>query len=266
MVEQKNEENDDSAGLHTVTITMEIIEELQASNGASVIELQNRLDLSKSGIYNHLNTLQEYDLIVKQDDQYKLSLMFTLFGEYTREQDKLYSVGREAIEELSAELGHTVHLVTEENLHRIEISTVMGEMSIGSQFSSVYDRLNFHSTASGKAILAYTDEETRESILNKHDLFERTPNTITERSTLEEELDKIRDQGYSINDEEEMGGLRGVGAPIKGQGGAIEGAVSISAPTGRVTNECLHQDWSEKAIQTANVIQLNLIMATRAER
>ncbi|MHB9287885.1 IclR family transcriptional regulator [Halobacteriales archaeon Cl-PHB] len=265
MKRPEHDTDDGSGGLQTLAIALELVEELQRANGATVTELQERLGLSKSAIYNHLNTLREYGFVVKDGDRFELSLLFTQLGEFVREQNDLYSVGKEPLEELAEEVGYTAHLVTEEHYNRIEISVVMGEKAVGRKFSSVYDPLDFHTTASGKAILTFVDEDTREAILDKHGLPGRTPNSITDRATLAEELDTIRERGYSVNDEEEMEGLRGVAAPIKGQGGSVEGAVSISAPVGRMPEEQLHDELAEKAIQTANVIQLDLNMASRAD-
>lgn len=51
------------------------------------------------------------------------------------------------------------------------------------------------------------------------------------------ELDKIRFQGYAVDDEENEQGVRCVGAPIANFNGEVEGAISISGPSIRVTKE-----------------------------
>jgi DNA-binding IclR family transcriptional regulator len=263
MNESGSEPGDDSGELQTLAIALELVEELQRTNGATVTELQQRLDLSKSAIYNHLNTLREYEFVVKDGDRFELGLVLTLLGEYVREQNDLYAVGKDPIGELAETVGYTTHLVTEQHYNRIEICIERGEEAVGRKFSSVYDPLYFHTTASGKAILAFVDDETQDAILEKHGLPGRTPNTIDDRATLREELEVVRKRGYAINTEEEIEGLLGIAAPILGTGNSVEGAVSISAPVGRIPEERLHEGLAEKVTQTANVIQLDLNMAKR---
>lgn len=256
---------DGADGLRTLAIALETVKSLQRMNGATVTELQQRMNLSKSAIYNHLNTLQEHGFVVKNGETYELGLMFILLGEFVREENDLYSVGRDPIEALAEAIGYTAHLVTEQHHNRIELTVARGDKAVGRRFSSVYDPLDFHTSASGKVMLSFVDDETREAILAKHGLPERTSNTITDRETLEDELETVREQGYAINDEEEMGGLRGLAAPIKGQDDTVEGAVSISAPVGSVSEEQLHNEIAEQVIQTANVIQLDLNMERRRD-
>ncbi len=255
-----------SEGLQTLGIAMELLEELQTTNGATVAELQDRLGLSKSAIYNHLNTLMEYEYVVKRGDRFELSLMFTLLGEFVREQFELFSVGKDTIDEFATEIGFPAHLVTEQHHNRLEVYVTRGSDTVGTKSYSVYDPLDFHTTANGKSMLAFMDAEKRERILDKHGLPRRTPNTITDREALEEELELVRDRGYAINDGEELEGLRGVGAPVKGREGVIEGALSISAPVGRMPEDRIHDELAEEVINTANAIQLDLNMASRADR
>lgn len=257
---------DDATGLQTLSIALDLIETIQRQNGAKVTELQRELDLSKSAIYNHLNTLEDHGFVVKDGDTFELSLMFTLLGEYVREENDLYAVGKEQVQELAEETKYTTHLVTEQHNNRIEVCVAMGERAVGRKFSSVYDALDFHTTASGKAILAFFDEDRRTEILDKHGLTRRTPKTVTSREELFEELDLIRERGYAINDEEEIEGLRGVAAPIKGQEGTGLGAISISGPVSRLSEDRLHNELSEMVIRTANVIQLDLNMTSRSEQ
>lgn len=253
-----------SSGLQTLSIALELIKELQERNGATVAELQQGVDLSRSAIYNHLNTLYEHSFVAKEGEEFKLSLRFILLGEFVREQNNLYKVARAPIKELAESTGYTAHMVTEQHYDRIEIYVARGDHAVGRRFASVYDTVMFHTTANGKAILAFADDETRTNILQKHNLSRRTPNTITDQETLKSELEQIRERGYAINDEEEIEGLRGVAAPILGQGNTIKGAVAIDAPVAKMPEGRIHEELVEQVMQTANVIQVDLNMTDRS--
>ena len=68
-----------------------------------------------------------------------------------------------------------------------------------------------------------------------------TPNTITTREGLNEELEKIRKTGSAIDNEELAIGLRCVSAPVFDYTGFPSYAISIAGPTTRMTNEVIER-------------------------
>jgi len=62
-----------------------------------------------------------------------------------------------------------------------------------------------------------------------------TRNTITDLVDLEAELERIRDRGYAIDDEEYDEGLRCIGAPVRDHSGHVVAAVGIGGPVTRIT-------------------------------
>jgi len=71
-----------------------------------------------------------------------------------------------------------------------------------------------HCTALGKAILAWLPEDRVNDFISDLDLTKRTNNTIVKLHKLLEDLERTRERGYSLNNEEYMLGLVSVGAPL----------------------------------------------------
>jgi DNA-binding IclR family transcriptional regulator len=94
-----------------------------------------------------------------------------------------------------------------------------------------------HCTSLGKAVLAFLPEDEQLSLIDTLDLFPRTPNTITTKTALLENLRDIRARGYSIDEIENEEGVRCVGAPILNHLGRPIAAMSIAGPAYRVTQE-----------------------------
>jgi DNA-binding IclR family transcriptional regulator len=67
----------------------------------------------------------------------------------------------------------------------------------------------------------------------------RTPKTITALPRLLKELEKVRTQGYAVDDEENNLGARCVGAPVFNQQGAIEASVGLSGTTNQVSAQTM---------------------------
>jgi IclR family acetate operon transcriptional repressor len=66
-----------------------------------------------------------------------------------------------------------------------------------------------------------------------------TPRTLTTRAELREELARVQTRGYAVDDEEREPGARCVGAAILGMDGMVEGAISISAASARLTDDVI---------------------------
>ncbi len=91
---------------------------------------------------------------------------------------------------------------------------------------------NLHARASGKVLMAFATPDLFERYVARQPLTALTPNTITDPDTLLTELDRIRERGYGLDEEEFALGVTCVAAPIFDGGTAIA-ALTVAAPTGR---------------------------------
>ena len=96
------------------------------------------------------------------------------------------------------------------------------------------DRNPVHSTALGKAILAFLPESRTRAILGESPLLRKTPRTITQRRHLLENLSAVRDQRVALDMEENVTGVTCVAAPIFDNNGCVIAAFSISGPASRM--------------------------------
>ncbi|WP_122091264.1 IclR family transcriptional regulator [Halalkalicoccus subterraneus] len=256
----------DPRTLTTVLNAIEITRALMRLDGAGVTELADHLDESKSTTYTYLKSLEKGGLVTKADDDYRLSYEMLIFGEYVRNQSLLYTIGKSEIDGLAAETGQYAHLVVAENGRGHNLYKSKGDRAVGEDYQTAkfQQRDYLHITASGKAILAYLPHERAEEIIGRHGLPARTDRTITHRERLFEELDEIREQGYSHNDEEEIEGFRAIGAPIRSRDEAVLGSISVSGPKSVFGDESEYQEIVDLVVNTANVIEVNVNMSTRS--
>ncbi|MFC7078390.1 IclR family transcriptional regulator [Haloarcula halophila] len=248
--------------LKTVSRAFDIVRALEELDGAGVTELTEHLDLSKSVVYNYLSTLREEKFVVKEGDTYELSLQFLLVGEYVRYQNVLYQIGKPELEELAEKTGEFAHLATEEHGLGVNLYKVSGEKAVGSEYQvNKLQRADYlHFSATGKAILAHLPRERVEWIIDQYGLPEKTESTITEREALFDDLETIRERGYSLNEEEEITGLQAIGAPVRNRHGRVLGSISVSGPVRRMKQSGYHEQLIEDVVNTANVIEVNINM------
>lgn len=235
-------------------------------DGAGVTELADHLGMSKSTMYVYLRSLEEGGLISRNDGEYKISHNFITYAEYVRNKDPLFQVGKKEIDKLANETGQYAHIVVEEKGRGINLYKARGEDAVGQDYQvAKYQQRDFlHITASGKAILAHLPRERVIEIIETHGLPGRTEETITNKDSLLEELDQIKEQGFASNDEEEIEGFRAVGAPIQSRDGDILGSLSVSGPISIFQGEKFHQEIPNKVMQVANIIEVNINMANRS--
>lgn len=115
-------------------------------------------------------------------------------------------------------------------------------------------RLPVYCTSMGKAQLINLSRKELRDLLGKGPYPKTGLNTITRFGHLVAELDKVRKQGYAINDEELVVGLRSIAAPVLDAEGHVISAVNISVPAARVSRQELEIVLSPMVVETARQI------------
>src|SRR5699024_310740 len=108
-------------------------------------------------------------------------------------------------------------------------------------FTEVGRRAHPSATGVGKAILAGLDEERVRQVVASSGMPSPTPNSMTDLPTLEAALEKIRSQGYAVDEEDQVVGVRGFAVDVTGA--PLPMAISVSGPTSRV-----NQAFADKAV------------------
>lgn len=249
-------ESDSPRLIQSVETSFAIIETLQEQEGAGITELARELDLSKTAVYHHVMSLKELGYVVRDGNAYKLSLRFLNLGKYIQINNDLYEEGKPVVDELADRSREKSHLTIEENGRLVYLYKAEAEEAVGRQFP-VGERDYLHHSAAGKAILAHLPEEQTETIIEESGLPSRTENTITDGDELREELARVRENGYAINDEEEIRGIKAVAAPVMGESGAVIASVSVSGPATRLDGQT-QRELSEMVQEAANILQIRL--------
>jgi len=236
---------------------MEILDALAELGTAGVTELANHLAMDKGTVHHHLNTLESHGYVIKKHGEYKLSLRFFQIGEGVRRRREIYNVGKSEIDTLAEESGELANLMVEENGMGVYLHIAEGEDSVELDTKTGTTQY-LHTSALGKSILAFCSESKLDEILNKHGLPTKTTNTVTDRKTLDEQLDRIRNEGVAFDGEERAEGVRCVAAPILDKDDNILGAVSVSGPATRLDGDWFETKLPNMVRNTATIIKINV--------
>ncbi|MDF9747849.1 IclR family transcriptional regulator [Natrinema salsiterrestre] len=242
--------------IEAVQKTCRILEFLRDRGGAGVTEIAEELDISKSVVHAHLATLNDENLVVKDGHTYSLGLKFLDIAETVKNRVAKHEIVRDQVRALAEDTGEVVHFGAEENGRIVYVAKSKGEAAVETA-SKVGKRMPMHSTSLGKAILAEFPEDSIDRIVEQHGLPKQTERTITDERRLHEELDTTRKREYSIDDEENIPGVRCIGISVSAPEVGVLGALSISGPSQRMTDERIENELHEAIAQSANVIEVN---------
>jgi DNA-binding IclR family transcriptional regulator len=243
----------------TTDQTLRIVDLLLEMGSAGVTEIANACEMSKSGVHNHLKTLEDHGYVVGDDGVYSLGLRFLDVGGKVRDEMELYRVAKPEVESLADETGESVILATEQNGYCIHLDRANGDEAVNPVFINTHTGLRetMHNSALGKAILAHLPPEHVETILDKQGLPRTSPQTITDRETLLDQLETIRERGYSVDNEERIEGLRAIAAPIMTDD-TVVGSICVCGPTRRLSDERFEEELSDTILNTTNIVELGL--------
>ena len=241
--------------VRTVDRAMEIIEIIKELDGAGVSEIADRVDIGKSAVHNHLNTLVNREYLVKEGDEYQIGLSFLGLGAYARDRTEIYETARSEIDKLANETGELANLLVEKNGMGIYLYQAKGDNAVELD-THEGKQVRLHCTGLGKSILAFRPRDEVDEILDERGMPEMTDQTITDREQLYRELDQIRDQKYAVDNEERLAGLCCVSAPITDGEDRSIAAISVACPVHRVSEERFYEELPDAVLGTANVIEL----------
>ncbi|HET6410878.1 MAG TPA: IclR family transcriptional regulator C-terminal domain-containing protein [Anaeromyxobacter sp.] len=210
-----------------------VLERISREPSLSLEKLSRDVHLAKATAYRLLNTLRTLGY-VRRDEQDRWAMTLKLFNTGSRALDHLdlYAAARPVAEELAEHLGETVHMGVLEGDAAVYILKIESKHTIR-MFSRVGRRIPLHCTAIGKVLLAFAPPAERAATLRAMRLASHTPRTLTARVAVEADLDKVRRQGFALDDEEHEHGIRCIGAPVFGHTGEVLAALSASWPSFR---------------------------------
>lgn len=226
--------------VRSVYRAMRVLEVLsEAGEPVSLSVLSNVLEMPKSTAHYILGTLCELGFVEKtQRGHFRLGLSAYRVGSAYLRQQSVVSAFKQTAKQMVADCREPVQLAVLDGTQIVYISKVEEGAAPVRLVSEVGTRLPAHTTALGKVLLAYLSNEQFDALFPPGSALSRmTDRSITSVSTLRQELQLVREQGYAHDLEETADGLQCFGAPIFGPGGEVMAAMSISVPSSRVDPE-----------------------------
>ena len=192
----------------------------------SLGRLTERTGLPKSTVYRMTEQLVALRWLERTMSGYRLGLRLFEIGGLVASRNRLRSVAMPHLQDLRSWVGHSVHMGVLDDLDVMILAKIWGNERIASTWDG--GRMPAHCTATGKVLLAYSDDATVQAAIDRG-LRRRTRGTIVNPMVLRKTLGKIVEQQYATESEENVAGVCCVAAPILYHDRCIA-AVSVSGP------------------------------------
>lgn len=208
----------------------------------SLVEIARELEVSRTVPYRLLYTLQSLGYLYQDENtkRYSLTPKVLELGFAYLNSLKLPEIAQPYLESLRDETGASCHLsiLDGDEVVYVGSAPVRGVSAINVNIGL---RLPAHATANGKLLLAYQPQDKLNQMLYGSQLKPYTERTQTDLIGLQQELEMIRKQGYSITKGELHQGIQSVAAPIFERGGKVMAAMNVVA-----TDVKFHDEFIEK--------------------
>jgi IclR family transcriptional regulator, KDG regulon repressor len=207
-------------------------------DGLTNSEISRKLGIPKSSASYILRTLDRRGYLRRdvESGRYRLGLKILSLGGDARANLDLAEIALPFMRGLQDRIHLTIHLAVLDQGEAVYIEKVEapGFFKVNTW---VGRRMFLHSTSVGKCLLAWLPKQEVEGLLRQQGLKKRTPKTISSMPKLATELERVREQGHAVDDEENSLGARCVGAPIFDDLGNVIAALGVSGTLTQVDEE-----------------------------
>jgi DNA-binding IclR family transcriptional regulator len=230
-----------SAPVGVIAKVLRVLELLdQSPDGLSLKEVAVRARINKSTAHRFLSHLEGAGYLLRNiSGVYMISPKLSRLGAGASMHSTLCKICRPALENLRRVTTETANLAVLDGYEVLYID-ILETSHTFRLVSQIGMRRPFYCTSLGKAIVANMDEQAQENLFASVALRQVTPSTVTSFGQLRQQCTHIQKQGYSMEEEEAVIGVRCLGAVIRGADGVVVGAISVSGPTARIRNENLN--------------------------
>jgi len=228
-----------------------------------ISELAREVDLTRSTAHRYVSTLAKLGYL-EQDPptrKYRLGPRVLDLGFSAINSMELREIAAPHLQQLSDQTGYTVNMAILDDTDVVYVercrSAQQGQRGIDLNLH-VGSRLPAYCTSMGKVLLAGLPDGERDALLDRVELTQRGPNTLTTRTALNAELKRVRDAGLAVNNEELAFGLRSIAGPVHGQTGTVVAAINLAVHRSWVSIEELVKDLGPPLKRTAAEISTRL--------
>ncbi len=193
----------------------------------------------KPSVHRMLGQLEEGGWLAREPDgrRYAVTQRLLAMAETALAASSQHGLRHAVLRQLAADIGESCNLTALSGAEVVYLDRVESAFPLRMELRPG-SRVPLHCSASGKLFLAHLPAARRKALLDTLPLRAFTPQTLTTRRALEQELERIRREGHAVDAEEFVQGLVCVAVPVCAPGSrTVRCAVALQAPAARMPLE-----------------------------
>lgn len=207
-----------------------ILETLSMVGKINLESLSKKTKIPKATLLRFLQSLINLGYVNRDDsDQYSLTLKMFSIGSKALKHIDLINTARPFAKALCQEFGETVHMGIKDGENAIYVLKEESSYTLR-MYSRIGKVIPLYCTAIGKIFLSQMNETERDEYLGNNNLKPFTKNSLKTKAELLSEIDKIRQQGWAMDNEEHEENVICLASPIFDYSNQIVAALSVSWP------------------------------------
>lgn len=238
----------------SVVNAIHVIEAISNFQPVGLSELARTLEQPKATVLRALRTLEELGWVEQSEapaSHWSLTYHAYAVAARTGMRQNIRDLALAPMSALQQETSETIHLCVPDARNMVVVERLDSSHTLRA-FIALGTALQMHASGTGLAFLSASDPKFIDEYLSGP-LEARTSSSLTSPAKIRDELQAIRERGYSINVDGRSEGITSLGAAICDRSGAPIGSVSISGPTSRIT-ESHFEEYGESLVQTSKMI------------
>jgi IclR family pca regulon transcriptional regulator len=198
-----------------------------------ISDLARALGLTRSTSHRYAATLARLGYLQQnpQTRKYRLGPRVLDLGFSAINSMELRQISAPHLQQLSDETGRTVNMAILDGVDIVYIdrcrTSQQGQREIDLDLH-VGSRLPAYCTSMGKVLMAFLPPEEQAALIDRVQFADRGPNTIATKGALAAELERVRERGVGVNNEELAYGLRSIAVPVWGSSGKVVAAINVA--------------------------------------
>lgn len=226
----------ETSSVRTLERGLTVLVALAGLREATLTQVAKAADLSASTASRLLDTLRQQGFVTWDEVSgvYRIGPRAAQVGGAYHAEGALLTAAQPVMRALVDDLNESANLAALRGPDAVYIAQVEGRQLVR-MFTQLGAAAPLHASGVGKVLMAWQGEASVRSLLGSGPFPAFTPHSITRLSDYLDELALVRGQGHALDDQERERGVRCVAAPIRDVSGTVIAALSVSAPTSRLT-------------------------------
>lgn len=207
----------------------------------SIGDVARLTGMSRAAARRCLHTLSTLGYAMPTGDGFELTPAVLSLGHTYLGSNAIARVAQPVLERISSQVHESCSLAVLDGQEIVYVARAATQRILSIAIA-VGSRLPAACTSMGRAIVAFSDNDSRTRFLAGVKLVGHTPHTIVEKSALKAEFERIRRHGYALVDQELELGLRSLAVPVCRADGTAVAAINIGVHVGRLDRQALVRD------------------------